>query len=295
MGKQFVDKTLLSSLSSDLSSTKNNIFETLEQIESKMYSIFDELYWTGKKSESFHQSLDGIWNLPEGNVKNLINTDFDNLTSFINTVINDTTIADKDTSEDIAKSTEDAPDALANASSAAEDTPASDSVPNATLPAEGAPREVSVGGFFPDQNNNENNYVAGLNYQIINVDGTPASDNISLETIKIGENDHQVYTYDDPETEEREHYIIGALLEDGQNSRPTGKVYTIDYGNGDVYEFVDLDTNAKTRNGNEKTPDAALDTYVDILSVRDQAYSNIGVESDSPVKITDTGKTVSKK
>lgn len=170
-----------------------------------------------------------------------------------------------------------------------------DTVPPATPSTNGTPRNVSVGPFYPDENKGENNYVAGLNYQIIDTNGNPAKDNIGKETISVNGKDYQVYTYDDPETPEKEHYIIGALLEDGKNSKPTGNVYTIDYGNGDVYEFVDLDTNAKTKNSNERTPDDAMDTYVDILSVRGHAYNNVGIESSEPVKITNTGKTVSKK
>lgn len=335
MATQYLNTEKLENKKKILEAHKVNIMDYLTQIKDEYMNMIKKDSWWGPRSDKFFESLKSYWydfSAPEdtqcsnrGIIGN-IETDFNNMINFIQNAIdlslgkdvdaakeiesiNDETLnsdsktgvagatvrVENDDSTSTTTSNPTPKDTENKSSEPKKEETTNGSVPTVSPSNSGASRNVSVGGFYPSENNNENTYVAGLNYKIIDESGNPARDNIGKETIKISGKDYQVYTYDDPETPEKEHYIIGALLEDGKNSRPTGKVYTIDYGNGDVYEFVDLDTNAKTRTSNERTPGAAMDTYVDILSVKGKAYNNVGIESREPVKIGDTGKTVSKK
>ncbi len=313
MAKQYLNTELLEEKKAKLESHKSNIVDYLTQIKQEYLKLIKNDLWLGNRSDVFFQSLKAYWDKDidpsyaeaggELGVIGQITQDFNNMILFITEAINKSMEKDENAANEIAQETGagvagERESAETNNSENEKENSAGastgGSIPTVEPSNTGNSRNVSTGGFYPDENNNENNYVAGLNYQIINTDGSPARNNIGKETIKINGKDYQVYTYDDPKTTEKEHYIIGALVEDGKNSRPTGKVYTIDYGNGDVYEFVDLDTNATTRSGNERTPRAATDTYVDILSVRGQAYNNVGIESREPVKISDTGKVVSR-
>lgn len=105
MGKQSINVDELNKLKESLGDIKKNVNDNLVQIEGKFKKIFDENYWAGPKSESYQESLNTLWNPKEGNVKENINVDFDNLINFVTTVIAKVTGTDESVSENIEGST----------------------------------------------------------------------------------------------------------------------------------------------------------------------------------------------